>query len=398
MKTLKIEIAMPAANPSRPVRVMKCMVLAVKDHPPKYRHGEDLVRNSPKDVRVLMTSVDDVRPFPPSWVDRFTDWLEGLPGPAWTAYVGFYLFLVLQSHLVNWAYERVPWFVFEQQQFVYQLFSAEVLFFLGYLNRDAARALEDFKPLTNISEAELDQIKYRLSHQPARPVLVLSLLGLVLGVLSFYSAEQFLGADVTFNFYFLFSALSFILPTALALVFCYRIIIQLQTVSRLYATATELDLFNLEPVYALSSHTAKTGLIFLFLIYSNLLLSPGSIMVPTSLVLTIAISILSFAGFVLPLRGINHRLVAEKKKLLCRVNTRIRRVFDRLERIFDEGELSEMPEMEKTILNLQHQKAYIEKIPTWPWQPTTMRGFISAMLLPIVIWVVQQVLERFLDF
>jgi hypothetical protein len=26
-----------------------------------------------------------VRPYPPSWFDRFTDWVDRLPGPAWGA-------------------------------------------------------------------------------------------------------------------------------------------------------------------------------------------------------------------------------------------------------------------------------------------------------------------------
>jgi hypothetical protein len=345
-----------------------------------------------------MSADDAARPYAPSWVDRFANWLEGLPGPAWTAYLGFYLLLVLQSHLVNWTSGRIPWFTFTQEQFFYQLFSAEILFFLSYLNRDAAHALEDFSPLLNVSEGELSRLKYRFSHQPARPVLFITLVGILFGASSFYSVEQATGFDFSFNLYSIYGAVSFAMPTTFALVFCYRIIIQLQTVSRLYATAPEIDLFNLEPVYALSTHTAKTGMIFLFLTYSNLLLSPGSILVPTALVATVAISVLSFAAFVLPLRGINHRLVTEKKVMLRGVSTRIRTVFERLEKTFDGGEWAEVSELDKSIQSLQHQKDYIEKIPTWPWQPATMRGFVSAMLLPILIWAVQQVLARFFEF
>ncbi len=335
------------------------------------------------------------RPFTPSWVDRFIDWLEDLPGPAWIAYLVFFLLLGAQSHLIEWISGRVAWGEFQVQLFTYQLFNAEILFFLSYLNRDAARALEDFHPLLNVSKQELARLQYRLSHLPARPVLYLTLAGVVLGGLFFYNVEQFAGATAPLNFVLIYGAFGFGIPMVFALVFCYRIIIQLRTVRWLYATAPELDLFHLDPVYALSAHTAKTGLIFLFLVYSNLLLSPGSIMVPTALVTTILLSVLSFAAFVLPLRGVNRRLVAEKKALLRQVNARIRTAFDRLEKTFDRGELSGMPEMEKAILNLQHQKNFIDKIPTWPWQPTTMRGFLSAMLLPILIWIVQQVLSRF---
>jgi hypothetical protein len=343
-----------------------------------------------------MTSKANTQPFPLSWVDRFIDWLEGFPGPAWTAYLGFYLLLVSLSHLAEWSFGRFPWGSFETGLFINQLFSGEVLFFMSYLNRDAAQALESFCPLLNVSDEELARLKYRLSHQPAKPVLILTLAGFILGAYSFFSVEQFAGETVSLNLFWIYGALGFAIPTAFALVFCYRIVIQLRTVNRLYATAPELDLFNLEPVYALSAHTAKTGVIFLFLVYSNLLLSPGSIMVTTTLVTAIAISILSFAAFVLPLRGVNRRLVSEKKAMLREVHARIKLAFNQLEQMLDQRALQGMPEMEKAIASLQHQKVFIDKIPTWPWQPATMRGFISAMLLPILIWIVQQVLARIL--
>jgi hypothetical protein len=166
----------------------------------------------------------------------------------------------------------------------------------------------------------------------------------------------------------------------------------------LYASVSEIDLFNLEPVYALSSHTAKTGVIFLIMVYSNLLLAPRSIEIPTALVTTIAISVISFTAFVLPLRGINQRLVAKKKEVLREVNGRIKESFALLEERFDRRELGQVPELGKAIASLQHQKVFVEEIPTWPWQPGTVRGFISAMLLPILLWAIQQILGRFFPF
>lgn len=35
---------------------------------------------------------------------------------------------------------------------------------------------------------------------------------------------------------------------------------------------------------------------------------------------------------------------------------------------------------------------------TWPWQPATIRVFLSAVFLPILLWAIQQVLDRFLEF
>jgi hypothetical protein len=36
----------------------------------------------------------------------------------------------------------------------------------------------------------------------------------------------------------------------------------------------------------------------------------------------------------------------------------------------------------------------INHFSTWPWRPETLRGFLSAVALPIVIWVITLYLGR----
>jgi len=35
----------------------------------------------------------------------------------------------------------------------------------------------------------------------------------------------------------------------------------------------------------------------------------------------------------------------------------------------------------------------VAAISTWPWRPETLRGVVSALLVPLVIWLVTRVLE-----
>lgn len=345
-----------------------------------------------------MTKDDPAPPFPPSWVDRFTDWIETLPGPFWLAVLILYFLLSAQAHLMFWIFGSLAWGEVDPAQFVYHLFTAEVLFFYQYLDKDATRALLEFRPLLNLADEEFDDLRYQFTHQPARLVLLLTVLGIFLGTYYSYSVQLLDGGALRFSFESAYGVIGFAIPMILALIFGYRIVRQMRTVRRLYASATNLDLFNLDPVYALSAHTAKMGLIFLILTYSNLLLSPGSIEIPTALFTTIVVSLLSFAAFILPLSGINRRLVAEKKAMLLNVHLRIKQAFAHLEAGVEQMDLGGMPELEKTISSLEREKAFIEKIPTWPWQPATMRGFLSAMLLPIIVWLIQQVLDRYLSF
>lgn len=343
-----------------------------------------------------MENLEFPAPYKPSWVDRFVDWLHGLPIPTWITFATLFLLLGLQNQLANWLAGIDPWFQFRLINFMYQLFTVEVLFFMKYLDQDAVRALNKFRPLLDLPERQLARLEYRLTTQPSRIVWILTGLGLILGGLFYYQVAEFLQRDPSFSLVDLYGALGFGIPLVLALVFCYRIVVQLRTISDLYDSASNLDLYDLEPVYALSGHTAKTGLILLFMIYTSLLVDPQSIMNPATIFATIMISLVGLAAFVLPLRGINRRLVAEKQSVLRRIRSRLKDAFLAVERKYDASALAEMDELGTAIENIERQIAFVERIPTWPWQPGTMRAFLSAMLLPIAIWVIQQILARFL--
>ena len=46
--------------------------------------------------------------FPPSWVDRLTDWVQRLPGPAWLYYLGVALVLALIRAIGGWSDSSYP--------------------------------------------------------------------------------------------------------------------------------------------------------------------------------------------------------------------------------------------------------------------------------------------------
>ena len=83
---------------------------------------------------------------------------------------------------------------------------------------------------------------------------------------------------------------------------------------------------------------------------------------------------------------------------VAEVNNRIKKTFGLLESDFDNSQLDRMQKLGTTLSTLERQKTILESIPTWPWKPGIMRGFVSAMLLPIALWIIQQVLEGLLVF
>jgi hypothetical protein len=38
----------------------------------------------------------------------------------------------------------------------------------------------------------------------------------------------------------------------------------------------------------------------------------------------------------------------------------------------------------------------LERIPTWPWRPETLRLLITALVLPLGLWLAQFILQRLL--
>jgi preprotein translocase subunit SecE len=53
-----------------------------------------------------------------------------------------------------------------------------------------------------------------------------------------------------------------------------------------------------------------------------------------------------------------------------------------------------MPLIQSQVGALMQFRREINQISTWPWKPQTLRSFITAISLPIVIWLIQQYLGQ----
>ncbi len=101
-------------------------------------------------------------------------------------------------------------------------------------------------------------------------------------------------------------------------------------------------------------------------------------------------------AFLLPLGGIHGRLV-EAKELAARENDRrLEQAYKELHDRADRGDLKGMVEFHHAIQALMEFRTELKTVSTWPWSPGTLRSFITALLLPIVLWGLQQVISRYL--
>jgi hypothetical protein len=88
-------------------------------------------------------------------------------------------------------------------------------------------------------------------------------------------------------------------------------------------------------------------------------------------------------------------LAKEKAQWLDQISLRVEAVFTQIHERIDAGELEEVEELTKVISVLESERETLESISTWPWQPETLRALVTALLLPLLLWVIQYFFQLF---
>jgi len=286
-------------------------------------------------------AVSDPEPFVPpdrpSWFDRLTAAIDRLPGPYWAPYLlGFLVWLGLIALALSRAGAHLtPAVVYAHSLPFYGFW------LLHYLDRRAAASLEDFRPAYTGGEAQLQEVRWRLTNLPATPALAVTL------------------------------------------------------VTWLYAERAQVNLHHLIPLRSFSTLTAHTAIGML------LVLSGAAIFTPEGLVGYWLVAALLFAGFavltfIMPLAGLNRRLAGAKAQELAENARRWEAVIAQLYRLVDRGDLAAADRLNGPLAALERGRIAIERIPTWPWRPETLRGMIGALVLPVLIFLVQRLLGSLL--
>jgi hypothetical protein len=109
-----------------------------------------------------------------------------------------------------------------------------------------------------------------------------------------------------------------------------------------------------------------------------------------------AIALLAVTVFAVPLEGMHGRLQDEKNRALRELTTLLRTASNRLHRDVLANEYEDMGRSKDAISALFLELERLEKTSTWPWDPSTIRGFASTLLLPIFLIQETRFLERLL--
>jgi hypothetical protein len=188
------------------------------------------------------------------------------------------------------------------------------------------------------------------------------------------------------------------LVAALVLILLYHSARQLRAVSRIHAGVTKIDLLRPAPLYAFSRLTASIAIGIVLVLYVALPADPDAWPAATQNVLLfipwlVLPMVVSVAAFVLPLRGMHASITAEKGRLMDSCARRIEEVTSRIHAAVDADDLSRADGLNKMLASLVMERDMLSKLPTWPWQSSTIGAIGTAIVLPIVLLLVTRLMD-----
>jgi len=337
-----------------------------------------------------------MQPYSPSWVNYLTGWVDRQSWPRWYFYLGLWLVLVLILIGALWLEGAFSiGTVFPAQLFIPAMI-ALFLAMIHFLDERAEAALVTLQPALTAIEEKYAQLHYQLTTLPAWPTILTSLVTVgvivLLGTISGdqeSSIEALATSPIAAN---LLSAVYWIGWWVLG-AFLYHTIYQLRVINRIYTEHTRASLFAMSPLYAFSSVTALMAVTLAIATYGWTALNPDNLSDPISIAMISLITLLALGVFAWPLLGTRRRMSKEKANRLDEVSLRLEAAFAEMHERIDSREIDELEDLEKVVSVLEAERNALDAISTWPWQPETLRLLVTALLLPLLLWVVQYVLQ-----
>jgi len=353
-----------------------------------------------------------VPPYPPSWADRLSARLDRLPVSPYWAYSLFGLVVFVLVTLVQWREGGTPPWEIRPFHIALAFWIPFNLALMHYLDRLAANELETFRPALAATPDQARDLAYRLVTLPARTVTRIGLAVVLGNVFLVLIDEWVVRPTARASMLQLSPQLFQVAPTTLSFAvtavlvvglwwisgtFVYHTAHQLQLIRRIYGRYTRPRLLHLGPLYSLSRVTQRTAIGILLTLYAFLSSAFGFRAQPALLIASgILLTTIAAVTFAWPLVGVHRLLVAEKERRLEENTRRLEAGIADLHQRMDRRRLSGMDDLNKALASLDLERATLARIPTWPWDPGTLRGLVAALLVPIIIWAIQIGTERLL--
>jgi hypothetical protein len=336
----------------------------------------------------------------PYWI---LDLIDLVPAPRWAVHLGVILVFTLVGHLVRWLDGSLAVGELSILRFFESSLAPLFLFAMRELDDVALRALARLRPVIDADDAAVERLAWDLTRIPPLAAGLALALGIVVGLTSLASQPAAYGLGPsnsiwTWGFEGLMAAAS----AAGGLVFVAHAIQQLRIVVRVHRRLVRVELFHLEPLYAFSSLTSRTGITLIALVaygFGSISFLVGPVaytLSPVDLAMLVALVALAIACFVLPLLGLHGRIAAAKEQRLAEANASLEKILGEVHARIGTGNLEAAAAMKDAVEAATSALAAVEKVSSWPWRPETVRTFVTALILPVALWFITVGLGRLL--
>jgi hypothetical protein len=173
---------------------------------------------------------------------------------------------------------------------------------------------------------------------------------------------------------------------------------QLSTINQIFTQYTEINLYSMKPLHGFSHLTALTagslGLLPYGFWFANPEVSFSDVFV---LGMYVTLTLIALITFILPQLGIHRLQQKERDRLLDRASTQYRSLMEKLHADLALNDFDAISKLSSSINLVEKEIGTLKSISTWPWQPETPRWLFTALILPLLMWLAQYFLGKYLS-
>lgn len=335
-------------------------------------------------------------PHPGSPVDRLIDLVRRYTVPAWAIYGAVAAALVALEVAVTWLDGTFPsrFGLIHLLLPVLAMFTLPALHFFDAL---AARALAAARPVLTVDERGYEDLRSRLTTRPAGGTVLAAAAGLLalagLTLVQPADTNEVLQIMVTPLATVVEWVFQFFVWVGVGVV-SFDIARKLLLVNEIYTRHVRISVLSPGPLYAFSRLTAAMVIVTLAVVaIASIALRELAGTIQWAIAAG-APSALAAVAFVAPLWGAHRLMAQEKTRELDAIGARVAKTIGSLRERVDEGDLAGMSDLKDALDGLLIARKELASISTWPWQRETLGGVMTAVIAPLAIGLLTQVLER----
>jgi hypothetical protein len=327
------------------------------------------------------------------------DRIDALPIANWLFYVLLYVFAVLYVHATLWIDNVLPFGDFDPIWVFNGVYAVISLAMLHSLEHSANRSVGKFVQLAPDKEEEIELQRYMMTTIPARPVLWMTI---VFGAFMVYltlSQPEYLPTGIHSPVAIGLSLLILVFNYSFVPIVIYQGARLLKAVTRLYALVDEVNIFHQQPLYAFSGLSFQASLFWILFanlsFFSLVIESSFNNVKPVDFAFWGVMMLLAIATFLVPPWRIHTRLVEAKLAVQEETSVQIDETQRKLFAAIRKNDHKAIGGLDSAISSLYRMHEQLKSVPTWPWKPGAFRNLLSAVFLPMLLWLFQEIASRY---